>query len=195
MLKREISYKTSVIVFAALLLLAATVVNLSLNAGQSRINSNNSKATSSEDKENNHESDTDTDEDNSSTENTSDSTQPDQQTNSDDTSTTNPPTSQPPTSPPPISSGQTITVTINSSGSYSQLNLTINKGDTIKWVNNDNKKHWPASDPHPQHTNYSGFDSGGINQGGSWSFTFNNKGSWGWHDHQFPSTTGIITVL
>jgi len=62
-------------------------------------------------------------------------------------------------------------------------------------VNNDNKSHWPASDPHPQHTNYSGFDSEGIAGGGSWSFTFNTKGFWGWHDHQFPSTSGTITVL
>jgi len=148
MLKRKISYKTSIIVFTVLLLLATTVINVSLKAGQNRTNRNSLKTAQIDDKESNQQSGTDTneDKDNINTENTSDTTQTDSQTNSDSTSTTNPPTSQPPLSqppstesppqppppPPPTSSGQTITVTINSSGNYSPLNPTINKGDTIK---------------------------------------------------------------
>lgn len=203
MLKKKISYKTSVIIFAALLLSVITAINFSFQAEQSGASSNNSKTAQLDDKESNQGSDmgTTVDKNSKSSENTFDSTQSDQQT--DLNSTPIPPTSQPPASqppgteppPPPASSGQTVTVTINSSGNYSPLNLTLNKGDTIRWVNNDNKKHWPASDPHPQHTNYSGFDSLGITLGKSWSFTFSSQGSWGWHDHQFPSTTGTITVL
>ena len=94
----------------------------------------------------------------------------------------------------PPTSGKTVKVTISGSG-FSPSSVTISAGDTIKWVNNDNRSHWPASDPHPQHTGYSGFDSNpGISAGGSWSFKFNNKGTWDYHDHQFSSKTGTIIV-
>lgn len=113
-------------------------------------------------------------------------------------STVNPQPTQPPPpppQPPPAAVvNKTVTISINSSGDYSSYNLSINRGDTVKWVNNDNTNHEPASDPHPQHTLYPGFDSNGIGPGGSWSFVFSNSGSWGWHDHLFPSKKGTITV-
>ena len=94
---------------------------------------------------------------------------------------------------PPPTSGKTWTVNISSSG-FSPPSITISAGDTVTWVNNDNRSHWPASDNHPLHREYSGFDSFGISSGGSWSFKFNNKGTWGYHDHQFPSKSGTIIV-
>lgn len=97
------------------------------------------------------------------------------------------------TSQPPPTRGKTWTVTISSSG-FSQSSITISAGDSVKWVNNDNRSHWPASNPHPQHTNYSGFDSFGISAGSSWSFKFNSKGTWDYHDHQFPNKSGTIIV-
>ena len=94
----------------------------------------------------------------------------------------------------PPTSGKTVTVTISGSG-FSPSLVTISAGDTIKWLNNDNRSHWPASDPHPQHTGYSGFDpKTGIGVESSWSFKFNNKGTWGYHDHQSISKTGTIIV-
>ncbi len=85
------------------------------------------------------------------------------------------------------------TVTITGSG-FSPSTITISAGETVKWVNNDSKNSWPASDPHPQHTDYSGFDSLGISAGSSWSFKFNNKGTWDYHDHNKPSKTGVVIV-
>ncbi|MDQ3065134.1 MAG: hypothetical protein M3Q36_02585 [bacterium] len=54
----------------------------------------------------------------------------------------------------------------------------------------------PASDEHPSHKIYSEFDSNGdVAPGGSYSFTFNKIGEWGYHDHDRAGCTGVITVL
>ena len=97
----------------------------------------------------------------------------------------------PPPLPPPPSNGKTVTI---SGSGFSPSSITINAGDTVKWVNNDNKSHWPASDPHPQHNGYAGFDSFGISAGSDWSFKFNNTGTWYYHDHQSISKTGVVVV-
>jgi len=60
---------------------------------------------------------------------------------------------------------------------------------------------------HPTHTVYPGSDvkkcgsdesifdaCKGLEQGESFSFTFNEIGSWGYHDHLRASTTGKIVV-
>lgn len=96
--------------------------------------------------------------------------------------------SAPITLPP---SGNTVTITASG---FSPAIITISAGEIVMWVNNDIKNHWPASDPHPQHTDYSGFDSLGISTGSSWSFKFNETGTWNYHDHNMPSRKGIVIV-
>lgn len=96
--------------------------------------------------------------------------------------------SAPITLPP---SGNTVTITASG---FSPATITISAGEMVMWVNNDIKNHWPASDPHPQHTDYSGFDSLGISTGSSWSFKFNETGTWSYHDHNMPSRKGIVIV-
>ncbi len=96
--------------------------------------------------------------------------------------------SAPITLPP---SGNTVTITASG---FSPATITISVGESVMWVNNDIKNHWPASDPHPQHTDYSGFDSLGISSGSSWSFKFNKTGTWNYHDHNMPSRKGIVIV-
>ena len=83
-------------------------------------------------------------------------------------------------------------IEISSSGFY-PATLTIKKGGTVTWINKDTEKHWPASAMHPTHTVYPGsniekcgtieeegiFDScRGLDTGESYSFTFNEIGSW-----------------
>lgn len=66
---------------------------------------------------------------------------------------------------------------------------------------------WPASDVHPTHRLYPGSDIGkcgtnvdifdacrGLESGESWSFVFNEKGEWGYHDHLSSKYTGTIVV-
>lgn len=81
---------------------------------------------------------------------------------------------------------------------YRDKNPIIKTGDTITFINQDNKLHWPGADPHPTHSSYPDFDSlGGISNGQSYSFTFYEPGLYFYHDHLFPfelGTVGVITV-
>ncbi len=108
---------------------------------------------------------------------------------------------QPTTPTQPISTtGNTVEITFSG---FSPNTLTINAGDTVTFVNKDSRPHWPASAVHPTHTVYpetggcigSKFDAcKGLAQGEIFSFTFNQKGSWKYHDHLNPGLTGTIIV-
>ncbi|HLC71049.1 MAG TPA: plastocyanin/azurin family copper-binding protein [Candidatus Nanoarchaeia archaeon] len=99
-------------------------------------------------------------------------------------------------------------VEITSSG-FSPKTVIINAGETITFINKDDVKHWPASNVHPTHTTYPGssiqkcgsadessiFDAcAGLETGEEFSFTFDRKGNWPYHDHLSPSTNGVVTV-
>ncbi len=96
---------------------------------------------------------------------------------------------------------------ISSSG-FSPQTLTINQGDSVTFVNKDSQAHWPATAVHPTHTVYPGSDikkcntaeqsmifdaCKGLAQGEEWSFTFNEKGTWQYHDH-LTGLRGTIVV-
>ncbi len=73
--------------------------------------------------------------------------------------------------------------------------LQINKGDAVSFKNDQKEPSWPASDSHPMHSNYPGFDAlRGLQGGESWLFTFNEPGNWSYHDHINVSFTGKIIV-
>ena len=99
-------------------------------------------------------------------------------------------------------------ITITSSG-FSPNRLEINAGESVTFINQDSNEHWPASDVHPTHTVYPGSDKKkcgtseeknifdackGLDNSEEYSFTFNEKGSWNYHDHLRPSLAGIIIV-
>lgn len=99
-------------------------------------------------------------------------------------------------------------IEITSSG-FSPQTLSINQGESVTFVNKDSQKHWPASAVHPTHTVYPGSDKKkcgtleqskifdackGLAQGEEFSFIFNEKGSWNYHDHLSASFKGIIVV-
>lgn len=112
-------------------------------------------------------------------------------------------------SPTAGTGAQTHTVEITSSG-FSPKTLEIKQGDTVVFLNKDTNPHWPASAMHPTHTVYPGsgiskcgtseqsmiFDAcEEINQGESFTFTFNEIGSWNYHDHLNPGAFfGTIKV-
>ena len=88
-------------------------------------------------------------------------------------------------------------IEITSSG-FMPSELTIPKGTKVTWVNKDAEEHWPASATHPTHKVYPGSDiekcgtseqegifdaCHNLASGESWSFTFNEVGSWNYHDH------------
>ena len=97
--------------------------------------------------------------------------------------------------PAPTSSVPTSADVSYTDGGYSPGTVTIKVGGTVTFKNNSSKNMWPASDSHPTHTDYPGFDSlQGIAAGGQWSFTFTKTGTWGYHDHLTPGKTGTIVV-
>lgn len=80
----------------------------------------------------------------------------------------------------------------------SPQNLTIKAGDTVRFTNNDSVLHWPASGVHPSHQICSGFDAlRSLEQGGTYSFTFEEPKECPFHDHLNPGSSnlkGKITV-
>lgn len=88
---------------------------------------------------------------------------------------------------------------------YEPAEVTIKKGQAVRWVNNSSAEMWPASAVHPTHSIYpqksdsdclgSSFDAcRRMSPGESYEFTFNERGDWKFHDHVRPSKTGIVHV-
>ena len=103
---------------------------------------------------------------------------------------------------------QAYVIEITSSG-FNPSPLTVKQGTTVTWVNKNTVEHWPASAKHPTHTVYPGSDiqkcgmaeesnifdaCRGLKQNEGWTFTFNEKGEWAYHDHLDISKFGKIIV-
>jgi len=88
-------------------------------------------------------------------------------------------------------------------------NLEIKQGDKVTWINKLATEARVASNFHPTHTNYPGssiikcgtaeekniFDScRNFGKGESYSFVFDEVGSWAYHNHLQPSKDGKIIV-
>ena len=84
-------------------------------------------------------------------------------------------------------------VTISSNG-FSPQNVTIKAGDSVSWMNSDSANHTVNSDPHPTHTAYSPLNLGLMKPGEKKSLTFPTAGTYKYHDHLNPSSTGTVTV-
>lgn len=91
-------------------------------------------------------------------------------------------------------------VTYNDQNGFTPKTITIQKGETVQFKNErDGRPMWVASDPHPAHTDYQGFDTAKIlgrfsKPGEDFSFTFEKIGTWKYHDHADPGKTGTIIV-
>lgn len=90
--------------------------------------------------------------------------------------------------------GTTVAVSITDEA-FEPATVNISVGDTVVFTNNGQALHWPASDPHPTHTNYSKFDAKkGIATGETYSYTFTEAGTYGMHDHLNAKVKGTIIV-
>ena len=87
-----------------------------------------------------------------------------------------------------------ITIAYGNSG-FNPSTATIKTGDTVVFKNESSSPMWPASAPHPSHTDYPAFDAKqGIAPGQRWAFTFTKVGSWKFHDHLNPDNWGAVIV-
>lgn len=120
--------------------------------------------------------------------------------------TTNPAAATTATNPP--AAGHAVTVTFTANG-FSPKTVNVKKGDTVMFVNSSSEQMWVASNPHPIHSGYSGttvdqhcpdtqgvaFDEcTAVGAGGTYSFTFQKVGSWGYHNHIDHGMTGTVVV-
>ena len=119
----------------------------------------------------------------------------------------NPPSEAPKASPPPPQGGvfsgeedldgndvQVQQITYDGS-KYSPATITIKTGDIIVFKNTSAASFWPASGPHPTHTNYPEFDpKQAVAAGKTYEFKFTKVGTWAFHDHLNPAARGTVTV-
>jgi plastocyanin len=73
--------------------------------------------------------------------------------------------------------------------------IKIEQGVTVDFINQSSKAMWVASDDHPGHSILSTFDQfGTAGAGGTYEYTFDKVGVWGYHDHVEADKIGTITV-
>lgn len=98
------------------------------------------------------------------------------------------------------STGQVgATITIGSNGVVSPASVTINSGESVMFVNNHNRDHQIASDPHPNHTDCPAINA--LNTLGSGQSRATNalttSRTCGFHDHlddTNPNLRGNIII-
>jgi plastocyanin len=104
-----------------------------------------------------------------------------------------------------VTAAKTVTVAYSSSG-FSPKTITINRGDTVRFVAEDGASMWVGVDDHPTHAGYDGTSrtehcaAGSIasfdqcQTGSTYSFTFTKTGTFGYHNHVAANHTGTIIV-
>jgi plastocyanin len=73
---------------------------------------------------------------------------------------------------------------------YAQPKLTVSVGETVKWVNEDSAPHTVTTTSGPEK-----FDSGNLEKGESWSFTFTKPGTYSYYCAVHPDMKAQITVV
>ncbi len=85
-------------------------------------------------------------------------------------------------------------VTYTDSGFSPQV-LHIKQGDSVQFKNDSSGGMWVASNPHPTHTDLSGFDAlRAYGEGEVYIYTFTKIGTFGYHNHLHPESQGTIVV-
>jgi plastocyanin len=86
------------------------------------------------------------------------------------------------TSPP--ESGTTVTI---DNYAFSPTTLTVSAGTTVTWVNNDTAAHTVTADDGT-------FDSGNLDPGESFTYTFASAGTISYHCNYHPTMVGTVVV-
>ncbi len=85
-------------------------------------------------------------------------------------------------------------VDIRQNVGFTPSSMTAPAGTAVTWISLDSSAPTVASNPHPTHTDIPGFETTTVMMGQSWSFTFTQAGTWGYHNHNFPDQGGTVTV-
>jgi plastocyanin len=102
-----------------------------------------------------------------------------------------------PNSPSPPNTGDPgpsgATITIGPNGAVSPSQVTITRGQSVTFVNNDSRSHEMHSDPHPVHTDCPPMNAVGVlsaNQTKT-SNAFPTARTCGFHDHNNPDVAAL----
>ena len=90
-------------------------------------------------------------------------------------------------------SDRAVVVQITSEG-FMPATIKVLQGSQVTWVNTDNKTHKIASNPHPTHSDVKGLESPDLGTGASYTHTFDQKGSFGYHNHLNVTRLGTVIV-
>lgn len=73
--------------------------------------------------------------------------------------------------------------------------LAVSVGTAVQFVNESDTAMWVASNDHPGHTNLPTFDQFSSSEKNStYTYTFDQKGMWSFHDHLQPTFVGVVEV-
>lgn len=106
------------------------------------------------------------------------------------------PSTPSPTTPSPApasaaSTSATVNIPTNAralgASAYAPNPVTVSQGAVVTWSNSDGTTHDVVADG-------GAFDSGRMNQNGTFSFTFNQKGTFTYHCSIHPTMTGTVVV-
>ena len=94
-----------------------------------------------------------------------------------------------------LSDQATVNVVLTDHG-FDPNHFRIKKGTEVVFSTTIGKQFWPASNIHPSHGLYPAFDpKRPLEPDEAWSFSFDNVGTWGLHDHLRSYYTGVIEVI
>lgn len=79
-------------------------------------------------------------------------------------------------------------------GNFTPTVLKVSTGEKVTWVNKDEATRRVASDPHPTSTQLPQLVSSDLTKDESFSFSFTQKGEWGYHDYLNPIKKGKVIV-
>ena len=106
-----------------------------------------------------------------------------------------------PTSPPatttatPTTPSTPLTVSVALQNfAFSPPSVTVPKGSTVAWTNQDSAPHTIVSDATPLFSVGAIFTSPQLGQGQTFSFTFNTEGTYAYHCGIHPFMKGTVTV-
>ncbi len=78
---------------------------------------------------------------------------------------------------------------------FNPARVTVKVGQRVRFVNDGADDRWPASNIHPTHAIYPRFDQKRpIVPGAQWTFAFDRRGIFRYHDHLAPWLAGVVTV-
>lgn len=81
-----------------------------------------------------------------------------------------------------------------SDGSFNPSVITIDAGDTVTWLNQDDIDRQVASDPYPSHSILPNLFSDVLSTGDEYQYTFEEAGTFIYHDYLNPISKGTIIV-